>query len=84
MPVITIYLYKNGEFDIIDFYCFVLLHLALFLLAELYFGKILSLISCNNPLAIALVFGHILYYILIRGILLLFPLSLSNYLKLDI
>ena len=84
--IITIYLYKKWpDLDIIDLYIvFVLLHFGFVpFIRGLYFGKdIVFDFRYSNPLAIALVFGHILVILLIiRGVLLLFLTKLSNYLK---
>lgn len=84
--VITIYLRKKWpDFDIFDlFIIFLLLHFGLVpFMRGLYFGKdIVFDFRQSNPLAIALVFGHILVILLIvRGVLILLPQKFSNYLK---
>jgi hypothetical protein len=84
--VITIYLYREWpDIDIIDLYIvFILLHYGFVpFVRGLYFGKdIIFDFRYSNPLALSLVFGHILIILLIvKGILLLFPAKLSYYLK---
>jgi hypothetical protein len=83
---ITIYLRnKWPDLDVIDFYIvFVLLHFGFIpFIRGLYFGKdIIFDFRYSNPLAIALVFGHILLILLIiRGLSRFFPPELSNCLK---
>ena len=78
--IIAIYLHnKWPDLDLIDLYIvFVLLHFGFIpFIRGLYFGKdIVFDFRYSNPLAIALVFGHILVILLIiRGYRAFFPLN---------
>jgi hypothetical protein len=88
MCVIMIYLSKKWpDLDIFDlFIIFILLHFGFVpFLRGLYFGKdIVFDFRHSNPLAIGLVFGHILVILLIvRGTLFFLPRKLGGYLKID-
>jgi hypothetical protein len=88
MCVIMIYLSKRWpDLDIFDlFIIFILLHFGFVpFLRGLYFGKdIVFDFRHSNPLAIGLVFGHILVILLIvRGTLIFLPQKLGDYLKID-
>lgn len=85
--LITIYLYKKGpDLDVIDLYIiFVLFHFGFYpFVRGLYFGEDIIFDFRNaDPLAIGLIFWHVLIILLIiRGISLYFPSNIANYLKL--